>query len=202
MTHLRKLQLSTGSCFTTMTQNERLNIRFIYSTILIWGSINLFLNLAGLIIKNWLSDDFEFRFDPYWHGKYIAYQTLTFSFVFISVYFISKQRKIATYSFVVIQLIAFHIIFFNNLVTYENVTRFTTSWPSFELTYLESNGQEIVDIISVYDPMTGTFDDGIFSPEKTFRFYLTWILLPLLYFLAICRLTEYFGKRIMLNIPT
>jgi len=185
-----------------MTQDQRLSIRFICWIVLIWTSINILLNFAGLIIKNWLSDEYEFHFDLFWHGKYLAYQTLTFSLVFMLVYFISRRRKLAIYSFVVLQLIAFHIIFFTNLETNENITRFTTSWPSFELTYLESNGQEIVDIISIYDPMTGTFDDGIFSPEKTFRFYLAWILLPLLYFLTLCWLTEDFGKRIMLKIRT
>ena len=77
---------------------------------------------------------------------------------------------------------------------------FSASWPSFDLTYLESNGQELVDIISVYDPMTGIFSDGIFSPENTLRFYTGWILLPLLYYLGISWLTYAFAERVMSKI--
>jgi hypothetical protein len=176
--------------FRTVTQDKKINIRFIGWTILTWMSINLVLNFTGLFVKDWLSDEYEFSFDLYWHGKYIGYQTLTFALVFMVVYCVFRHRRIAIYSFVALQLIMFHIIFFSNLETYENRTRFSASWPSFDLTYLESNGQELVDIISIYDPMAGIFDCGIFSPKNTFRFYLVWIFLPLLYFLGICRLTE------------
>lgn len=181
-----------------MRKLERTDIGFICWTVLIWTGINLFLNVVGLWGKGLLSDEIGFRFDIDWHGKYLAYQTLNFTGVFTLIYWVARRRKFAIYSFVVVQMVAFHIIFLKNLVKEEGVTRFATSCPSFELTYLESHGQELVDIISIYYPMMGLFDCGIFSPEDTLLFYLTWIFLPLLYFFSVGVVTDNFVKRFVL----
>ena len=57
------------------------------------------------------------------------------------------------------------------------------------MSYLFSNQQNLIEIISVFNAMEGSFDDTMFVPDLD-RFYFVWILLTSIYFFIVTWLTD------------
>src|SRR5690606_2144428 len=175
----------------------RENIKYVIRTIGIWTAINLFLNLIGLGTVRLLSEYSDYtNLNLLWHLKFIAFQALIFAGILTLVFLLTGKKRIALYSFTIFQSVIFHMIFFMDLEFNEGKYYFSASDQSWEYSYLFANGQNLLDIISVFDPLTGTFDCGMFIPESLFRFYSVWILLTILYFYIVTRWTENLLKRL------
>ncbi len=177
---------------------KREDIKYVIRTIVLWTAINLILNLIGLGTVELLSEYSDnVDLNLLWHLKFIAFQTLIFSATLTTVYVLTRKKKISLYSFTVLQLILFHLIFFMNLVDYgDGKYYFSVTDLSWEYSYLFANGQNLLDIIGIFDPLTGTFEDGMFIPDNLFRFYSVWILLTILYFSFISWWTDKLLKRL------
>ena len=164
---------------------DRDNIKYLLRVILVWIGINASLNFAGFFVRAALDDEVYFLPGPSYLSiklSDLAVQTLVFSCCLLSTFAITKTRRWSLYSFPLFQIVLLHLLFFINLEHDDDGYAFVTSWPSVDLTYLQSNYQSLVDVISVYSPMYGAFDCGMFSLADTFRFYIMWIFLPLIYF--------------------
>lgn len=159
-------------------------------TILLWSILNLFLNLVGLVIILLLNED---GYNPFtnllWYLKNIGFQTLIFSIVLFVTYFFIKNQKLHLYSFPLLQLLIFHLIFLIGFEKDDNRFYFISSWDSWEMSYLFSNQQNLIEIISVFNAMEGSFDDTMFVPDLD-RFYFVWILLTSIYFFIVTWLTD------------
>jgi hypothetical protein len=53
------------------------------------------------------------------------------------------------------------------------------------MVYLSYSGQYLIDILYLYFPVNGNFDNGVFMPSNIGTFYIHWILLNILYYFAI-----------------
>jgi len=68
-----------------------------------------------------------------------------------------------------------------NLST-NHMIHFETTLDDWGLEYLSNMGQYFVDILYIYLPLEGIFQNGSFIPRNTGVFYLEWIFLVLAYF--------------------
>ncbi len=158
--------------------------------ILFWALIDLALNLLGLGLSRLLTpEDQYFPADVPFHLSQAGIQVLAFSGSFVLCYFLTKRWRFSIYFFTVIQIIIFHVIFFKNLTIEAGELQFVADFPSWELTYLQITAQDLVDVVSVFSPMTGIFDDGFFIPNSLFRFYSVEIFLTLLYYFLLSWVT-------------
>lgn len=164
-------------------------------TILVWSTLNLILNLVGRGISDYLLNTL-FEIDFYWHLKNIGFQVLIFSITTIISFILLGRRKLFLYTFSLLQFIIFHLIFLLGLERHENRPYFISTWDSLGVKFLLSNQQNLIDIISVYFPMYGTFDHGMFIPELT-TFYIIWVLLTSIYFFILTWLTDVILTRLI-----
>jgi hypothetical protein len=171
------------------------DIKYVGGTIVIWGTVNLFLNLFGLWTVEQLADT-AYPTDIFWHLKYILFQLIVFSVLLTVCYLLTKRKRLSMYSFGLFQVFIFHFIFFTNLTRENGKLQFWAETSSWDYTYLEANGQDLVDIVNVLYPMQGLFDEGMFIPDSLFRFYSVWIFLTLVYFFIITWVTEKFQNKL------
>lgn len=158
--------------------------------VLIWSILNLLLNLIGLVIIQLLREDgYQSLTDLLWYLKNIGFQILIFSLTLFVTYFFIKSLKLYLYFFPLLQLLIFHAIFFIGLEQDETRFYFIASWDSIGMSCLFSNQQGLIDILSIFYPMEGTFDDAVLVPDLP-RFYVVWILLPSIYFFLLTWLTD------------
>ena len=66
---------------------------------------------------------------------------------------------------------------------------FETSLDNIGLKYLSNMGQYLVDILNIFVPLEGIFNNNLFIPKNTGLFYIQWIFLVLIYFAFISYLT-------------
>lgn len=149
------------------------------------------LNIIGLITQQVVLEDVDYTGSVIvWHLKNLGLQILCFGLTFSAFYLSTRKRRLSLYSFFLIQVLIFHLIFFIDLEFEEGQYHFIASWPSWELSYLELNTQMLVDIIGTLNPMSGIFSDGIFMPDNLSRFYLISISSTLIYYFLVTWLTE------------
>ncbi len=185
-----------ANAFGQMTTKQE-HIKYLTWTILIWSTINLMFNLIGLGTKELLREnDSYFDLDILLILKHLGFQSLIFGLSLSISFLLTVKRQVSLYSFPVVQFLIFHFIFLIGLETEDNQYYFVSSWTSFELSYLLFNQQELIDIISVFNPMGGTFEDGVFIVGDLFRLYSVWILLTLIYFFTLTWLTGTIMNRI------
>lgn len=158
----------------------------ICGTTLYWAFINLTLNLIGLWIAKLLNQTlyeypdnvlFEF-FAP------ILVQSLVFGLFFGLATSFFKKHRLSKFAFVAVQFVVFHLIFIFNL-RFSHGIHFVTSYHNIGLKYLSYFGQYFTDILYLYFPITGNFQNGIFAPDNLGTFYIHWILLNLIYYFGI-----------------
>jgi len=168
---------------------HKFEFRLLFKMTFTWTILNLILNGLGRWIGGELSNYGFGEIDILYELRFITFQSVSFGLILVfSISFI-KDKRLAPYLFVTVQFVIFHVIFLMNIDHYENAIQFVTSWDNLGLQYLYYNGQHLVDILTVYYPIEGIFDDGMFIPNNLLRFYALWILLVIIYYFILTRLT-------------
>jgi hypothetical protein len=162
--------------------------QYLVRTILTWVGINLLLNLVGLVIGELLELS-PFGVDILWISQHLFVQSVGFTLIFISTIFLTHRRVLSLYAFTGVQFVVFHLIFLTDLTWEDNGYHFISQMDSWNVWYLMANQQTLTDLVSMFYPTYGTFEDGMFIPELT-TFYLVWIVLTLLYFVGVTWLTN------------
>jgi small-conductance mechanosensitive channel len=161
-------------------------VSYIIRLLLTWTFFNFAANLLGLLITKLLTKSeyaipgniFNEFFGP------ILFQSLLFGLCFSITYWFSEKKNISLYSYVAIQFIVFHIILLMNLAIH-NGLHFISSFDDPGLRYLSYSGQYLIDILYLYYPIGGYFDNGKFLTDNVGNFYLHWIFLVLVYYTII-----------------
>lgn len=170
-------------------------IKHIGQTILIWTIVNLIFNLLGLYLTKLLNEAAYTHMENIQNEffKPLTIQSFLFSICLIVAYLFLKNRKLTLYLYVLLQFIIFHFIFFLNLKINPSF-HFESSFNNLGLLYLSYCGQYLVDILYLYFPINGYFENGAFMPSNIATFYIHWILLNLLYYFAITWISIYVVK--------
>jgi hypothetical protein len=158
-------------------------IWYLIQLLLTWTFINLTFNMFGLWFAKLLNPA-EFTYmDSIWKefSRPLVVQTLSFGLCSVVAYSFMKKKKLALYSFVALQFIIFHVIFFLNVKIHHGM-HFVSAFDNLGMKYLGFFGQYLVDILYLYFPINGNFDNGMFMPANIGTFYLHWILLNIVYY--------------------
>jgi len=162
------------------------DIRYLGQLILTWTFLNLSLNMIGLFITKMLNEA-EFSYIDSVKTEFVmplVIQSLLFTFCIAAAYQFLKNRKYADYVFVAFQFVMFHIIFFLNLKIHHGM-HFESTFSNIGVRYLSNGGQYLVDILYLYFPINGMFDNGLFKPDNLGTFYIHWILLNIIYYIGL-----------------
>ncbi len=176
------------------------DILYLIRLLLVWTFINLTLNLFGLWFTKLLKpEEFVYLDDIlYEFVKPLAIQSLIFGVITTLAYTFLKNKKLVLYSFVAMQFLAFHVIFFLN-IKFNHGLHFVSTFKNPGIQYLGYCGQYMVDILYLYFPVNGNFDNGMFMPENTGTFYIHWILLNIVYYAGLtwlaAKVTKYFFEK-------
>jgi hypothetical protein len=162
--------------------------RILLLSLFIWSLINAILNLVGFGI-HWLVIEPYLFFGFFNQFKHVGLQIIEFGIVFLLTFFLTKNFRIALYSFSILQVIVFHAILIFFLQFEDGQLLFVAPAPAFATDYLYLNQQELIDLISFIWPLEGIFDDGMMVPDL-FRYYIIDISLNLGYFFIITWVTE------------
>ena len=169
--------------------------------IITWAIINLLLNIIGLATASVASEfreaiDFLGLDSFLWIIKVVCVQTIAFTVVLTVASTSLKQKRLALFSFSILQFVILHAILFWNLF-HEDDYYFLLSKSSWTFWYLESSQQALIDLISIIGPLEGDFGESMFMPASIFRFYLGWILFTGVYYVMLTWLTEKALNRIV-----
>lgn len=178
-----------------------LEIKFLIKTILIWTILNFTANLLGSWVTKLLNEA-EFVNTQNVFNEFIA-PILIQSFLFgicISLTFIYVTKKnLAHYAFVAFQFVVFHLIFILNLKIHNGI-HFVSTFSNIGVKYLSYCGSYLVDILYLYFPINGNFENGMFMPDNLGAFYLQWILLTIAYYFGLTWVSIKIGKMFFKNI--
>lgn len=154
--------------------------------ILIWTFINLIFNAFGLLITKLLDKAGYSPMESIINEfiKPLSIQTLLFGLCLTLGFIFLKNKKIAFYTFAIFQVVVFHLIFFLNLKIHPAI-HFESTFSNVGMVYLSYSGQYLIDILYLYFPINGNFENGAFMPGNIGTFYLHWILLNLVYYFVI-----------------
>jgi len=164
----------------------RSEIKYLARLILTWTFLNLSLNMIGLLITKMLNEA-EFSYINSISNEFVKpliIQSLLFSICMSVAFAFMKNKKYVPYIFVVFQFVVFHIIFLLNLKIHHGL-HFESTFSNLGLNYLSYSGQYLIDILYLYFPINGNFDNGLFRPDNLGTFYIHWILLNLVYYIAL-----------------
>lgn len=169
---------------------EKTDINYLVKNIFTWTFLNFSLNLLGLWMSK-LLDKAGFNYLESISNEFvkpILIQSTIFAVVTLVAYIFLRNKKLTLYIFTLVQLLAFHAIFFLNLSS-EHMLHFETRIDDNGLKYLSNMGQYFIDILYLYVPAEGIFKGNVFIPRNTGLFYFQWIFLVLLYFAGVTWLT-------------
>ena len=169
---------------------EKTDINYLVKNIFTWTFLNFSLNLVGLWMSK-LLDKAGFNYLESISNEFIKpilIQSAIFAVVTLVAYIFLRNKKLTLYIFTLVQLLAFHTIFFLNLSS-EHMLHFETRIDDNGLKYLSNMGQYFIDVLYLYVPMEGIFKGNVFIPRNTGLFYFQWIFLVLLYFAGVTWLT-------------
>lgn len=161
-------------------------ISYLIRLVLIWTYFNFAANLLGLLITKFLTKN-EYAYPGNIFNEFfgpILFQSLLFGLCFSITFWFTEKKNLALYIFVAIQFLVFHIILLMNLAIH-NGLHFISSFDDPGLRYLSYCGQYLIDILYLYFPIGGYFDNGKFLTDNVGNFYIHWILLVLVYYLVI-----------------
>lgn len=174
-------------------------INYLIQTILTWTFLNLSLNMIGLFITKLLNEA-EFTYFESITNEFIkplVIQSLFFGICLTTAIVLVKKRKFVPYIFVAFQFLVFHIIFILNLKIHHGL-HFESTFSNPGLSYLSYSGQYLIDILYIYFPINGNFENGLFVPDNIATFYIHWIFLNIVYYAGLTwlsiRLLKYFSE--------
>jgi hypothetical protein len=159
-------------------------------SIITWTFLNLSLNLIGLFLTKLLSKG-DFSHIESINIEFVlplVIQSLMFGLCLTAALIWIKNIKYKDYLFVAFQFVMFHCIFFLNL-NFQRGIHFESTFNNIGLRYLSNFGQYLVDILYLYFPINGIFENGLFNPSNLGTFYIHWILLNLVYYFGLTWLT-------------
>lgn len=161
-------------------------IKYISQIILSWTFINLAFNLIGLWISKLLNEADYTYIESIGNEfvKPLVIQSVLFGICLSVAVIYLKNKKLHNYFYVFVQFVIFHSIFFLNLKIHHGI-HFETTFNNLGLRYLSYSGQYLIDVLYLYFPINGNFDNGAFMPGNIGTFYLHWILLNLVYYVVI-----------------
>ena len=161
-------------------------IKYISQIILSWTFINLSFNLIGLWISKLLNEADYTYIESIGNEfvKPLVIQSVLFGICLSVAVIYLKNKKLYNYFYVFVQFVIFHSIFFLNLKIHHGI-HFETTFNNLGLRYLSYSGQYLIDVLYLYFPINGNFDNGAFMPGNIGTFYLHWILLNLVYYFVI-----------------
>lgn len=159
---------------------------FALQFLITWIYINAALNILGLWAIKFISgSDYQALQNVFVEFvKPMLIQAVIFAVCLFAGLSLLKNRTLALMLFVILQFVAFNLIFLFNLTTSGGI-HFETTWSSLGLQYLSFNGQYMVDIIQTLYPLSGEFEGEIFKPSETLRFYFYWVILTNIYYLLL-----------------
>ncbi len=166
-------------------------ILFLLPRIFVFAYLDFALNLIGLFINKIISKN-EFIYIQQISSellKPVFIQTVVFALCLILAYLFFKRKTITYYAFTIVQTVIFHIIFAANLRSHNGLI-FGCQLKNQGLQCLSNNGQYLTDLMSLFKPLNGNFDGGLFIPASAGLFYVEWILLVLIYFAVLTWLTK------------
>jgi len=182
-------------------------IKYLSQTILTWTFLNLSLNMIGLFITKRLNEA-EFSYIDSIKNEFVVplvIQTLIFGICLTAACMFLANKKFKEYLFVAFQFVVFHIIFFLNLKIHHGM-HFESTFNNIGMRYLSNSGQYLVDILYLYFPINGMFENGLFRPDNLGTFYIHWILLNIVYFIALTwislRVAKFFFENRKEVLPT
>jgi len=161
-------------------------IKYLSQTILTWTFLNLSLNMIGLFITKRLNEA-EFSYIDSVKNEFVlplVIQSLIFGICLTAACMLLANKRFKEYLFVAFQFIVFHIIFFLNLKIHHGM-HFESTFSNIGMRYLSNSGQYLVDILYLYFPINGIFENGLFRPDNLGTFYIHWILLNILYYIGL-----------------
>ena len=161
-------------------------IKYLSQTILTWTFLNLSLNMIGLFITKRLNEA-EFSYIDSIKNEFViplVIQSLIFGICLTAACMLLANKRFKEYLFVVFQFVVFHIIFFLNLKIHHGM-HFESTFSNIGMRYLSNSGQYLVDILYLYFPINGMFENGLFRPDNLGTFYIHWILLNILYYIGL-----------------
>lgn len=154
--------------------------------ILVWTFLNLTFNMFGLMISKLLNPA-EFTYLENIANEFVKpllIQSLLFGICLTVAFIYLKNKKFSFYLFVLVQFVVFHIIFLLSLKIHHGL-HFVSTFNNLGLQYLGLNGQYLIDVLYLYFPINGTYENNMFMPANILTFYLHWILLNLVYYAAL-----------------
>lgn len=177
-------------------------IKYIIEIIFTFTFLNVAFNIFGLWFSKLLNETAYTYLDSITNQftKPIVIQSVLFAICFSAAYLFMKNKKLARYAFVVFQIVVFHIIFLLNLKIHHGL-HFVTTFDNPGLSYLSTSGQYLVDILYLYFPINGNFENNMFMPDHLGTFYLHWIFLNLVYYFALTWITIQTTKFFFENKP-
>ena len=161
-------------------------IKYLSQTILTWTFLNVSLNMIGLFITKLLNEA-EFSYIESIKNEFVMpliIQTLIFGICLTAAGMFFKNKKFNEYGIVVFQFIVFHIIFFLNIKIHHGM-HFESTFNNIGMRYLSFSGQYLIDILYLYFPINGVFENGLFRPDNLATFYIHWIMLNILYYIGL-----------------
>ena len=161
-------------------------IKSFVRTIASWTFLNLALNMIGLFITKLLNDA-EFTYFESITNEFVKpliIQSVLFSICLSVAFLFLKNKKYVPYIFVAFQFLVFHIIFFLNLKIHHGL-HFESTFSNPGLSYLSYSGQYLIDILYLYFPIGGIFENGLFKPDNLGTFYIHWILMNIVYYFGL-----------------
>ena len=161
-------------------------IKYLSQTILTWTFLNLSLNMIGLFITKRLNEAEYSKIDSIKNEFIIplVIQSLIFGICLTAACMLLTNKRFKEYLFVAFQFVVFHIIFFLNLKIHHGM-HFESTFSNIGMRYLSNSGQYLVDILYLYFPINGIFENGLFRPDNLGTFYIHWILLNILYYIGL-----------------
>ena len=181
---------------------SKAEIRFLIKTTLTFTFINYAANLIGLWITKMLNEA-VYEYPESVLNEFalpILVQSFLFGICFAVAFYFLKKKNLAQFAFAAFQFVIFHFIFFLNLKISHGL-HFVSSFGNFGLKYLTYCGQYLTDILYLYFPVTGNYENGVFAPDKIGTFYIHWILLNILYYAAIGWLAVVATKHFLAESP-
>lgn len=161
-------------------------IKYLGQLILTWTFLNLSLNMIGLFITKLLNEA-EYSYIDNVKVEFVMpliIQSLIFGICLTAGSMFLKNKKFTNYVFIAFQFVIFHIIFIFNLKIHHGL-HFESTFNNIGLRYLSNCGSYLVDILYLYFPINGMFEFGMFKPDNLGTFYIHWILLNIVYYIAL-----------------
>ena len=158
-------------------------IIYLGQLILTWIFINITANMFGLWFSKLLNQA-EFTYLDSITNEFIkplAIQSVIFTICTVVAFLFIKTKKLSLYIYTLVQFVIFHCIFLLNL-KFANGIHYQTTFNNLGLKYLSNSGQYLIDVLYIYFPITGNFENGMFIPANLGTFYIHWILLTSLYY--------------------